>query len=62
VDINTPTANIYGYEVLLGIGTGAYIQAGYGVIQAIIEPAKMAYAISFIMLGMCSDIRKQWTC
>lgn len=56
VDINTSTANIYGYEVLLGIGTGAYIQAGYGVIQAIIEPAKMAYAISFIMLGMCSDI------
>lgn len=56
VDSNTSTAKIYGYEVLLGIGTGAYIQAGYGVIQAIIEPAKMAYAISFIMLGMCSDI------
>ncbi|KAL8883298.1 MAG: hypothetical protein Q9192_007272 [Flavoplaca navasiana] len=56
VDINTSTANIYGYEVLLGIGTGAYIQAGYGVIQAIIEPAKMAYAISFIMLAQLLGI------
>ncbi|KAL8982148.1 MAG: hypothetical protein Q9205_003258 [Flavoplaca limonia] len=49
-------SNIYGYEVLLGIGTGAYIQAGYGVIQAIIEPAKMAYAISFIMLAQLLGI------
>ncbi|KAL8839355.1 MAG: hypothetical protein Q9176_004536 [Flavoplaca citrina] len=56
VDSNTSTANIYGYEVLLGIGTGAYIQAGYGVIQAIIEPAKMAYAISFIMLAQLLGI------
>ncbi|KAL8654818.1 MAG: hypothetical protein Q9210_001276 [Variospora velana] len=56
VDINTSTAKIYGYEVLLGIGTGAYIQAGYGVIQAIIEPAKMAYAISFIMLAQLLGI------
>ncbi|KAL9023414.1 MAG: hypothetical protein Q9196_007218, partial [Gyalolechia fulgens] len=50
VDINTSTAKIYGYEVLLGVGSGAYIQAGYGVIQAIIEPSNMSYAITFMML------------
>lgn len=47
----TPTANIYGFEILLGIGTGCYIQAGYAVIQAMVEPADMAYAISYMMLG-----------
>ena len=57
VDVNTSTAHIYGYEVLLGIGTGSYIQAGYGVIQAIIEPANMAYALSFMMLGRYHLVR-----
>lgn len=60
--MNTSTARIYGYEVLLGIGTGAYIQAGYGVIQAIIEPANMAYALSFMMLGRYPYIWRHGTC
>lgn len=42
---------IYGFEVLVGIGTGCFIQAGYAVIQAVVPPAEMAYAISFMMLG-----------
>ncbi|KAL8935279.1 MAG: hypothetical protein Q9211_004782 [Gyalolechia sp. 1 TL-2023] len=56
VDINTSTAKIYGYEVLLGVGSGAYIQAGYGVIQAIIEPSNMSYAITFMMLAQLLGI------
>lgn len=26
VDVDTPTANIYGHEVLVGFGTGCFIQ------------------------------------
>ncbi|GKT59764.1 MFS drug efflux transporter [Colletotrichum tofieldiae] len=53
---DTPTANIYGYEVLLGIGTGCYIQAGYAVIQAVVAPEEMAYGIGFMMLGQLGGI------
>ena len=51
IDTDTSQAYIYGFEVLLGIGTGAFIQAGYAVIQAVVEPADMYYAISFMMIG-----------
>lgn len=51
IDPQTPVAQIYGFEVLLGIGTGCFIQAGYAVIQAVVPPADMAYAISFMMIG-----------
>nr|XP_036575252.1 MFS drug efflux transporter [Colletotrichum truncatum]KAF6781796.1 MFS drug efflux transporter [Colletotrichum truncatum] len=56
ITAGTPTANIYGYEILLGIGTGCYIQAGYAVIQAVIAPADMAYGIGFMMLGQLGGI------
>ncbi|PKY03393.1 MFS general substrate transporter [Aspergillus campestris IBT 28561] len=53
---DTPEANIYGYEILIGIGTGCFVQAGYAVIQAVIPPAEMAYGISFMMLGQLGGI------
>ncbi|MCJ1360924.1 hypothetical protein MMC16_000019 [Acarospora aff. strigata] len=56
IDAGTPTRNIYGFEVLLGLGVGATIQAGYAVIQAIVDPAEMSYGISFIMLAQLSGI------
>ncbi|KAI9768084.1 MAG: hypothetical protein M1840_005118 [Geoglossum simile] len=56
INENTATSNIYGYEVLLGIGTGAYIQAGYAVIQAVVDPADMYYAISFMMIAQIGGI------
>ncbi len=54
IDAQTSTASIYGFEVLLGVGTGAFIQAGYAVIQAVVDPVDMAYAISFMMIGEIS--------
>ncbi|KUI66831.1 Putative HC-toxin efflux carrier TOXA [Cytospora mali] len=56
IDVSTPARNIYGYEVLIGIGTGCFIQAGYAVIQAMVAPAEMAYAISFMMLAQLGGI------
>ena len=55
ITTDTSTARIYGYQVLLGLGAGAYAQAGYAVIQAIVEPAMMAYGIGFMMLGESSS-------
>ena len=51
VTVSTKTAAIYGYEVLVGIGAGCYAQAGYAVIQAVVEPSMMAYGIAYMMLG-----------
>ncbi|OJD18667.1 hypothetical protein AJ78_01363 [Emergomyces pasteurianus Ep9510] len=56
VDATTPAREIYGYEVLVGIGTGCYIQAGYAVMQSFTEPAMMAYSISFMMLAQLLGI------
>ncbi|KAI9372485.1 MFS general substrate transporter [Aspergillus egyptiacus] len=53
---DTPEANIYGFEILVGIGTGCFIQAGYAVIQAVVPPAEMAYGISYMMLGQLGGI------
>ena len=51
---DTSIARIYGYQVLLSIGAGAYARAGYAVIQAVVEPAMMADAMGFMMLGESS--------
>lgn len=42
---------IYGYEVLLALGSGAFIQAGYTVIYLFIKPEDGAYGVSFMSLG-----------
>ncbi|KAL8739184.1 MAG: hypothetical protein Q9181_000075 [Wetmoreana brouardii] len=56
IHIDTSAAKIYGYEVLLGLGAGCYIQAGFAVIQAILGPREMAYGIVFMMLGQLIGI------
>ncbi|KAK8018775.1 hypothetical protein PG991_007965 [Apiospora marii] len=52
----TSTASIYGFEILVGVGTGSFIQAGYAVIQAMVPPEEMAYGISFMMLAQLGGI------
>jgi MFS family permease len=56
ITAQTPEGQIYGFEVLVGIGTGCFIQAGYAVIQAVTPAADMAYAISYMMLGQLGGI------
>ncbi|KAH8886155.1 MFS general substrate transporter [Thozetella sp. PMI_491] len=56
ITINTSTEMIYGFEVILGLGVGCYIQAGYAVIQAMVPPAELAYAISYMMLAQIGGI------
>ena len=52
----TSTAAIYGYEVLVAIGSGAFIQAGYATIQTVVAPSDTAQAIAFMMLAQFAGI------
>lgn len=54
--MDTPTAQIYGFEVLVGIGTGAFIQAGYATIQTVVEASDMAYGLAFMMIAQLGGI------
>lgn len=56
ITATTATGSIYGFEILIGVGTGCFIQAGYAVIQAMVPPAEMAYAISFMMLAQLGGV------
>ncbi|KAL2159568.1 hypothetical protein VTH06DRAFT_2137 [Thermothelomyces fergusii] len=52
----TPEGHIYGFEVLTGVGTGCFIQAGYAVIQAVTPAAELAYALGYMMLAQLAGI------
>ncbi|KAK0644431.1 major facilitator superfamily transporter [Cercophora newfieldiana] len=56
IDVNTSQAAIYGYEVLIGLGTGAFIQAGYATIQTTVAPYDLGYAIPFMMVAQFTGI------
>ena len=56
ITTSTSPGYIYGFETLLGIGAGAFIQAGYAVIQAVVDAADMSYAISFMMIAQIGGI------
>lgn len=47
VDENTPTANIYGYSIVLGVGGGAFVQLSFTVVQAKVEKHLIPVAIGF---------------
>ena len=44
----TSAASVYGYSVLSGIGAGSFVQAGFSVAQASVEPRFIPVAIGFI--------------
>ena len=56
VDINSKTANIYGYSILLAVGCGAYVQASFSVAQAKVEPQLIPLAIGFITAGQICGV------
>ena len=48
---------ILGYEVILGVGVGAYVQASFAVAQAKVPPSEIPVAVAFIgcaqVTGIC---------
>ncbi|KAF4635034.1 hypothetical protein G7Y89_g3062 [Cudoniella acicularis] len=51
IDLDTPNAKVYGFEVLLGIGFGSWLQSSYSVIQSAIDPSEIVYAVTFIVFS-----------
>lgn len=48
VDDMSSTARIYGYSILLGLGSGGFVQASFSVAQAKVAPEMIPVAIGFI--------------
>ena len=51
VKLDTSAGNLYGYSILVGIGCGLYVQAGFSVAQAKVPPQQLGAATGFIALG-----------
>lgn len=56
IDINTSTNAIYGYEVLLAIGTGAAMQIAYAISVAKVKQHDVQNAIGFINVAQIGTL------
>ncbi|KAG9949408.1 major facilitator superfamily transporter, partial [Aureobasidium melanogenum] len=56
VNIHTSVSAIYGYEVLIALGSGAFIQAGYATIQTVVSADDTSYGIAYMMLAQFTGI------
>lgn len=56
VDITTSDAYLYGFQILLGVGVGCYLQAGFAVILGVIEMKDMAYGVTFMLFAQLLGI------
>ena len=60
VDANTTTKAIYGYEVLIAIGSGLTMQTGYSIAVAKVKPSEIQGVLGFSMISPipnCSIVR-----
>jgi MFS family permease len=48
VDQTTGTSEIYGYSILIGIGTGCFVQASFSVAQAKVDQTAVSSVVGFI--------------
>lgn len=51
VDATTSPSRVYGYTVLLGIGAGSYLQAGYAIVQMLVTPEEVGNAVGFMSVS-----------
>ncbi|KAM5490307.1 hypothetical protein MaudMau93_002505 [Microsporum audouinii] len=51
VEVDTPDSNIYGYSIIIGIGTGLCVQASYGIAAAKVKEYEVQHAINYINLA-----------
>jgi hypothetical protein len=54
VNQSTPLANVYGYEILIGLGSGASTQLNFAVASIMVPPADIPHStgwIAFAQLG-----------
>ncbi|KAL8951311.1 MAG: hypothetical protein Q9222_002710 [Ikaeria aurantiellina] len=55
IDLDTSKSRLYGYQAILGVGVGCYLQSGYAVIQAVLSPTDLAYAVTYMLAGKLSS-------
>lgn len=53
---DTPTANVYGYTILLGAGIGCYQSAGVAVATSIAPRSEANHAVSIMTIAQVSGI------
>ena len=51
IDDHSSTARVYGYSILLAVGTGGFVQASFSVGQAKVAPPLIPLAIGFMTAG-----------
>ncbi|KAI4693309.1 Efflux pump dep3 [Alternaria novae-zelandiae] len=51
VDDTTANANIYGYSILVGAGTGCYIVAGFAIVQSLVPVHEIANAVGAMTIS-----------
>lgn len=51
VDATTSTSRVYGYTVILGVGAGSYLQAGYAVVQMLVSSNDIGNAVGFMSVA-----------
>ncbi|KAL8665990.1 MAG: hypothetical protein Q9202_001727 [Teloschistes flavicans] len=51
VDVDTPIATIYGYTILIGIGIGSYVTAGFSIVPFLVAPHDINNAIGFMAIA-----------
>ena len=56
VDTDSSVSRVYGYSVLVGIGTGMFAQASFSVAQAVVEPHMIPMAVGFITCAQVSGV------
>lgn len=47
----TKNANIYGYNILIGVGAGCYIVTGFTVVQSLVPAGDTANAVAAMTIG-----------
>lgn len=47
----TDNANIYGYNILIGVGAGCYIVTGFTVVQSLVPVGDTANAVAAMTIG-----------
>ena len=56
VGVDTSANAIYGYSVLIGLGSGLFVQASFAVSQAKVDPQSIPLAVAFIGCGQITGI------
>lgn len=51
VDLTTPAANLYGYSILVGLGTGLFCQAAFSIVPVKVPPEQLGQATGFVAFG-----------